>query len=85
MKTAEDFEKQAELKGITTWESHDCSMCGYVVGYEFHGKDVYYDNGCDCTNGRNLNTRTWEDVAERYNIQSNSEVIDRMNKYWGFN
>lgn len=83
MKTGEDFEKQAKEKGITRWLIHDCSMCGYHCGFYFRGKVVEYDNGCGCVmNPRS--PRTWEDVAEHYNMQTNKKVIKEMDKFWGF-
>ena len=84
MKQGIDFQNQAKLKGIIQWHSHNCTFCEYPVGYHFSGEDVYYDNGCDCTCGQNLNERSWEDVAERYNMQTNADVIKRMNDFWGF-
>jgi len=84
MKTAKEFEKKVKEENITEWLGHNCTLCGYQVGYHFIEGNVYYDNGCDCTNGKNLNPRTWEDVAERYNMQTHPDVIKRMNNFWKF-
>ena len=85
MRTPEEFKEQAEKLNITFWPGHNCSLCGYQVGFYFADGNVSYDNGCDCTSGQNLNPRTWEDVAKRYNMQSHPEVISRMDEFWGFN
>jgi len=84
MKTADEFKVQAEKKEITGWDSHGCSLCGYVVGYKFKDGHVGYDNGCDCTGGQNVRMSSWEEVAESYNMQSNENVIRKMNEFWGF-
>lgn len=27
---------------------HNCTFCGYPVGWQFRGGALFYDNGCDC-------------------------------------
>lgn len=83
-KTAEEFEAKVSEKGITKWFIHNCSMCQYACGYVFMDGKVYYDNGCYCTNGENLNQRSYEDVAGNYNMQSHPNQIKKMDKFWGF-
>jgi hypothetical protein len=83
MKSAEDFKRQAEVKGITFWESHKCSVCGVPVGTEIQNGEAFYRSSCDC--GWNPNhSHGWEHVAERYNRQTNKDVIKKMNEFWGF-
>ena len=84
MKTGADFKEQTEKNNITRWDIHKCSMCSYQCSYHFIDGNVFYDNGCDCTSGQNLNPRSWDDVAEQYNIQSYPKVIKKMNEFWGF-
>jgi hypothetical protein len=87
MRTEEEFKKQVEVKEITFWPHHDCSICGYVCGYHFKNGHVGYDNGCYCTGrsyGENITSRTWSDLAEAYNIQTHPEVISEMDEFWGF-
>lgn len=84
MKNVEDFKRQVKAKNITYWHIHDCSLCGYGCGYHFINDEVYYDNGCYCTNGKNLNPRSWEDLAESYNMQTNEGYIKKMDDFFGF-
>ena len=84
MKTGQDFRDAVELNNLTQWHIHNCSICGYDCGYRFISGEVYYDNGCYCTCGENLNKRTWGDVANQYLIQTNPEVINGMNKMFNF-
>lgn len=84
MKTGLDFKNAVEKHGITEWHIHNCSICGYDCGYRFINGDVYYDNGCYCTCGENLNSRTWDDVANQYNMQDNTNVIAKMDKLFKF-
>lgn len=85
MRTAEEFKNSAKLHDIKKWDSHPCSLCGYVVGYIFPDGKVYYDNGCNCMRHAPPPTaRTWEDVAEHYNMQTHPDVIKKMDEFWKF-
>lgn len=86
MRTAQEFKQAAITHDITHWDSHDCSICGYTVGYLFEDdhERVLFDHGCDCTGRYVLSDRTWEDVAHKYNIQVDSRVRAIMDKFWGF-
>lgn len=66
MKTPEEFKKQASLKGINYWPSHNCSMCGESVGTEIYDGQASYRSsyGCSWTPNHNYG---WEKVTERYN------------------
>jgi len=83
MKTAEDFKKQAELKNITFWESHKCGICGVPVGTEIENGEASYRSACDCGWSPN-HSHGWDNVAKRYNMQTNEKVIKQMDAFWGF-
>ena len=84
MKTEEQFKEQASAKDIINWPIHNCSICKYQCGYYFEPDgSVYYDNGCDC-GGSGGSYRTWKEVADHYNRQTNPEYINKMNEFWGF-
>lgn len=84
MKTPEDFKKAAELKKITFWLVHNCSICEYPCGYIIRNNDVLYDSGCYCVNYINEQPTSWEDLAGFYNMQKYPDYIEEMNKFWGF-
>ena len=83
MKTAEEFKEQARLHNITYWASHDCSICGVSVGTEIENGEASYRSACGCASSPN-HSHGWSDVAERYNMQTNPDVIESMNKFWKF-
>jgi|AntDeeMinimDraft_5_1070356.scaffolds.fasta_scaffold03970_6 hypothetical protein len=83
MKTAEQFKNQAELKGITFWESHKCGLCGAPVGTEIKNGEASYNSSCGCGQSPN-HSHGWDNVADRYNMQSNEDVITKMDEFWGF-
>ena len=85
-RTGKEFRAAAVKHGIHEWKSHDCAICGYIVGWLFGEEHelVIFDHGCDCTGRRSHSTKTWEDVANNYNIQTNEKVIAEMDKFWGF-
>ena len=85
MKTAEQFREQAIKLGLHYWEHHTCAICGEPVGYYFfayYPYEVVFDSGCGCSFGSNPRPSSWEDVAEFYNMQTNPDVINKMDKLW---
>ena len=85
MKTAEQFREQAIKLGLHYWEHHTCAICGEPVGYYFFAYpnyEVVFDSGCGCTFGSNPHPSSWEDVAEFYNMQTNPDIINIMDKFW---
>jgi hypothetical protein len=84
MRTMEEF-KQAKKNNITRWSIYLCSLCGYDCGYIFDGENVSYDSGCYCvTYCPCIKPRSWEDVADYYNMQKNENHIAKMDLFWGF-
>lgn len=88
-RTAEEFRRQAITKGISRWVVRNCSFCRYPCGYLFLIGDAHsevgYDSGCKCsTYPSPLQERTWDDVAEHYNIQSSRDVLKEYDEFWGF-
>lgn len=86
---ANDFRSMAEAKGITRWIVHQCSLCDYACAFVFSQApgmpEVYYDSGCDCVvDYLPLQLRSWQDVAEHYNGQTDPRVIMEMDLFWGF-
>lgn len=92
IKTIDELKAQVQEKGITFWPIHNCSFCSYSCGYHFHGEDVFYDSGCDCVTYNNFQPRSWDDVAQVYNMnqpENNPKVsqdyLDRTDTVWQFN
>jgi len=83
MRTPEEFKRQAEVKEITFWPLHDCSMCGATVGTEIRYGQASYNSSCGCGSSPN-HSPGWESVAERYNMQRDEDVIAAMDEFWGF-
>ena len=83
MKTGEELKRQAEVRNITRWDHHDCGLCGYMTAYHFRDGEVYFDPGCYCANG-GMSPRSWDDVAEFYNMQTHPETQARFAAFWGF-
>lgn len=87
MRTAQEFKQQAKERNITKWHIRECSICGYPLAYFFSPdfEEVAFDSGCDCTSGGpNYQRRSWESVAEIYNMQTQPDVIKKMDAFWGF-
>lgn len=99
-RTVDDFQQAATELGITRWNIHDCSICGYKCGYVIgRDRNVFYDSGCNCvTYGPALRLSSWDDLAAHYNGNAGREdaevhaakypgfvnVILKMNDFWGF-
>lgn len=84
MKTGEDFKKQALKHNISYWIMRNCSICDYPLKYVFENGEVYFDSSCNCTNFYNLQLRSWENVANYYNMQTDENVIKEMDSFWKF-
>lgn len=85
-KLAEDFKQAAKKENITKWNIHNCSMCGYECNYRISNESetVAYDPGCYCTGNEYWDARTFQDIANHYNLQNNINVIRKMDEFWGF-
>jgi hypothetical protein len=80
-----EFEQAVKNHGITFWYRTDCTLCGYACGFHFKNGLPFYDNGCHCSGNQGvMRPRTWDDVAESYNIQTHPDVIKRHNEFWHF-
>lgn len=84
MKTAAEFQMARNSQDLTEWLIHDCAICGYHCGYLFDGEHVFYDSGCYCTSGAPLRPKTWQHVADHYNMQTHPDTIAKYNTFWGF-
>jgi hypothetical protein len=93
IRTADELKQQAIKNHIDFWPVHNCSICGYACGYYFENnhEDVFYDAGCDCVNYSNVQKRSWENLADNYNLNQpennpkiKQEYLDELNKIWKF-
>lgn len=84
MRTAQEFQDAAEARGITRWTLHRCSFCDGPVSYYFRPHGVGFDAGCDCSSGSGWTDRSWQDVADHYNLQNHPDVIAEYDDFWGF-
>jgi hypothetical protein len=91
IKSPEELKEQATKIGLHRWRVHNCSMCGYPCGYEIHDNEVFYDSGCDCVSYSNIQPRSWEDLANSYNMnqpENNPDIsqkyLDELNDIWKF-
>lgn len=67
LKTSSELKEQAKKIGLTRWNIHDCSMCGYWCGYNIKDDDVTYDSGCNCSWGGEQES-SWDDLTESFNM-----------------
>lgn len=88
MRTPEEFRSQAIKLNINYWEHHRCAICEEPVGYYFFtypNCEVVFDSGCGCSFGSNPRPSSWQDVAEFYNMQTDEDVIKKMDEFWRWN
>lgn len=93
IKTAEELKQQAQKLSLNCWVLRHCSICGYPLAYGFSDnyETVDFDTGCDCTNSSHIETRSWENLAESYNMNQpernpkiSKEYLEELNKTWKF-
>lgn len=83
-KSAEDFRRAAKEHNIVRWGIRDCSICGYGLAYDIDGEKITFDSGCHCVDYQCHIERTWQDLADHYNLQTDVATIERYNEFWGF-
>jgi hypothetical protein len=93
IKTADQLKEQAKKIGLTRWVVRRCSMCDYPLAYYFSVdyERVKFDSGCDCVNYSHEEERSWENLAESYNMNQpennpkiSKEYLEKLNKIWQF-
>ena len=96
IKTIEELKKQAKDKDIKLYPVHKCSMCNYQCGFIIdkteENEGVYYDSGCYCTGRSCIEPRSWNELADTYNMnqpENNKNVgkkfLDELDETWNFN
>lgn len=83
-RTGEELKAQSAQLGIVGWPVRNCSICRYELAYLFDGDLVAFDSGCNCVRYHKIDLRTWAEVANHYNMQTNADVIARYDRFWGF-
>ena len=79
--TAAEVQQILAISGVDRIKIRDCSMCGYPLSYIVQGESVMFDPGCDCiTRHSGLEPRTFQDIANHYNMQTSAEYKDHLNK-----
>jgi hypothetical protein len=81
IKTPHELKEQVQKMGLTHFPVHKCSMCGYPCGYIFSDDRVSYDSGCYCVGGIKIEERTWEDLADTYNMNQPENNPDYAEKH----
>jgi hypothetical protein len=73
--TVQELQDSCMAKDIWYVDHHDCSICGewtrYLIDSEINA--VYYDSSCGCSSSCPT-PRSWDEVAEFVNMQSQSEI-----------
>lgn len=79
MKTTQDVIDAVKQHGIKRWMLRECTLCHYPLCYSFEDGRVFYDMGCDCTGqSGGPQERSYADVADAFNIQTNPAIYKRM-------
>lgn len=85
MRTPEEFRDKAKEKAISHWNLHECSLCGVGYGFEIDSNlNVFFSTSCGCASS-SPKLSDWKEIANIYNVQTNPEVIKKMDGFWGFN
>ena len=79
--TAQKIHEAAAAYGVERWNVRPCSLCGVQTGYEFNGLAVTFDASCGCTDYGNLQPRTYDNVADFFNMQTPEIRADLWAKF----
>ena len=86
-RTGKDFQLRAKERHIKRWNIGRCGICEYDIGYDFLiDGNVIYDNDCYCTyyGEYPINISSWDKIAQRYNSQTDPDIIRKMKKFWAW-
>ena len=89
MITGQQLKEIAYKRRITSWTADHCAVCDYPIKYIFQGSypEVLVDLGCTCTiEVAKLNRyehASWEELAAFINMQTDEDMVKRINKFWG--
>ena len=72
--TGDEVKEILQKRNATFIPWHNCSICGVPIGYVMKGELVYYKPGCGCIDHGTLEPRTFDDIANGYNMQDNDEA-----------
>jgi hypothetical protein len=73
--TALEVQESCARNKITRVPHHECGCCGEWTEYGIEYGDIFYDSSCGCGHGYSTPTRrSWYEVAEFVNMQSQSEI-----------
>jgi hypothetical protein len=64
-------------------DHHECGGCGAMVYYSREGDQLYFNPQCDCGGYSSPEPREWEDAAGWINMQSNTEIKNKLAKRFG--
>ena len=65
---------------------HNCSLCGGEVAYRIIIGAVYFDPNCSCLKGeRPMEPRSWDDLSDWLNMQTNDQARKQIMSHLGFN
>ena len=81
--TGQEVREAMQANGITYVEHHDCAGCGYMTNYTVFDGTLYFDPGCNCTNGAGLRRTTFDEAADWINMQTRFEVAQRLAAKFG--
>lgn len=82
--TADEIRESVVKNNIDCFPIHCCAICGEWVGYRFFrwpNQEVVFDSSCFCVSYENVQPRSWEDVADYINMQSNEEYAKECMEY----
>lgn len=88
-KTIDDFKEAFKAMGAIRfhWPVSSCHVCHQPLHFVFTAGENFpvFDDHCDCRSFRErVKRRSWQDVADHYNKQTDPAIVAHMNKCWGF-
>jgi len=79
--TAEEVRQAVLDSGVSRIDSHDCSICHSMVGFNISDGRIFWDSNCGCTvHSSEPELRSWDSIAENVNMQTNEENKRRVAK-----
>lgn len=84
-RTSDEFKDAVKKNNLKKYKLRECSICGTPLYYRFVDGQVLFNSSCACVPDESPDQmRSYQEIADLYNSQSSKEVIDSLDKYFGF-
>lgn len=81
--TAEEVKESVLSNKVIRIDHHTCALCNAWTHYSIFDGELFFDPSCNCTGDMPIE-RSWENLADFINSQTDAQTQQRILKACGF-